>query len=120
MNITDLATKLGVEQSVATEYIIANGFSIAKETDYGERQVFLIGLYQDYTLAKEEMSEARKGFRYQDGEEMVDKSKQFEAYRQYANDLFKRWQSELEKYNDSKNEFGSKFFVRQRANWLDR
>lgn len=120
MNITEVANELQVDESIATEYIIANDFSIVNGTSYDKHQMYLIRLYHEYREADKDASEARKGFRYQDGEEMVDKSKQFDAFRQYANDLYRRWQTELAKYNDDKNEYASRFVVRTRVGWLDR
>ena len=118
MNKTELATKLTVTEEVDDEFILANGFDVTLE-DFDSRQTYLIKLYSEYVSANEEAAEARKGFRYQDGEEMVDKSKQYEAYRRYALDLYNRWKEELDEYNDDKDAGGSFFVLRNRAGWLN-
>lgn len=118
MNITEVAERFEITEDEATDYIIANGFSITSN-DYDRQQVYLLGMYDDYVQAKNDAAKARETFRYQDGEEMVDKSKQFDAFRAYANDLFNRWQKELAQYNNDEDMDGSQLILRKRAKWLD-
>ncbi|PTJ54188.1 hypothetical protein [Mammaliicoccus sciuri] len=118
MNITEVAKRFDITEDEATEYIIANGFSITSN-DYDTQQIYLLGMYHEYVQAKKDAAKARETFRYQDGEEMVDKSKQFDAFRAYANDMFNRWQKELAQYNSDEDMQGSQLILRKRAKWLD-
>lgn len=118
MNITEVAKRFDITEDEATEYIIANGFSITSN-DYDTQQIYLLGMYHEYVQAKKDAAKARETFRYQDGEEMVDKSKQFDAFRAYANDMFNRWQKELTQYNSDEDMQGSQLILRKRAKWLD-
>ncbi|UBH21878.1 hypothetical protein LAU42_08870 [Macrococcus armenti] len=117
MDVQALATKLEVEQSIVERAVLANGFSI--DLDYTTPQENLITMYTEYLLAKEDEKNARLAFKYQDGEESVDKSEIYDQYRKYANDLRRDWSEAKALYDDEFSGSHSFFTIRKRAPHLD-
>lgn len=117
MDVQALATKLEVEQSIVERAVLANGFSI--DLDYTASQENLITMYTEYLLAKEDEKNARLAFKYQDGEESVDKSEIYDQYRKYANDLRRDWSEAKALYDDEFSGRHSFFTIRKRAPHLD-
>lgn len=117
MDKTKLAYELAVDESVVSRAIHANGFSI--DADFDSEQENLIRMYVDYLIALEDAKEARLAFKYADGEESVDKSRIFDQYRKYANDLKDAWEDVKKAYDKSLGGKGSFFTIRTRAGFLD-
>lgn len=117
MTIEELAEEFGVEVREVRKAITANGFAIS---EVSENSKHLIELYLDYLKAETEASEMRDAFKYQDGEEQVDKSKVYENYRKHYMDLYDKWQRAKQDFLDSRSkDEGSSFHLRKRAEFLD-
>lgn len=117
MDMSKLAYELAVDESVVSRAIHANGFSI--DADFDSEQENLIRMYVDYLLALEDAKEARLAFKYADGEEAVDKSRVFDQYRKFANDLKDSWEDVKKAYDKSLVGKDSFFMIRNRAGFLD-
>lgn len=117
MTVEELAEEYGVEVREITKALAANGFSINEVTQSSK---FLMELYIDYLKAEQEAASVRNSFKYQDGEEQVDKSKVYENYRKYYVDLYDKWMRAKQDYADSRSkDEGSSFHLRKRADFLD-
>ncbi|MCU7556537.1 hypothetical protein [Macrococcus capreoli] len=117
MNLANLSEDLNVEESIVKRAAITNGFSI--DSDYDEKQENLIRMYVDYLLALEDAKKARIAFKYADGEESVDKSRLFDQYRRFANDLYGAWEDVKKAYDKELSGQHSFFMLRNRAGFLD-
>lgn len=118
MNINEIAEMLEVDEAVVRESVQANGFSTTKSYDEGEE--YLIKMHVSYTMAFKEAENLRNSFKYQDGEEQVDKSKVYDNYRKHYQDLYDRWQRAKQDFLDSRSkDEGSAFHLRKRADFLD-
>lgn len=113
----DLAQMYNVEISVIHRAISENGFT---PTEITEKNEYLIGMYVDYLKALKDAEAFKDTFRYQDGEEMVDKSGVYDNYRRHYMDLLQTWEKSKALYdrNTHQSEFGN-FHIRQRAGFLD-
>lgn len=117
MTFNELQSELGIEKDKLEIAVTTNGFSI--DSDIDARQKGLIVMYIDYLTAQEDAREARKAFKYLDGEESVDKSKVFDQYRRYAMDLYNAWNSAKRDYDEDMSGSGSYFTIRKRAGFLN-
>ena len=77
-------------------------------------------MYIDYLKALDEANEIKDSFRFQDGEEMIDKSNLFQNHRRLYMDLFQAWKDAKTEYSRATHQaqFGA-FHLRQRAGFLD-
>lgn len=117
MKKNEIVESLGVDEELVTLSISANNFT---ETNFSDRQTFLIKLYVDYLVARKEAEEIRNSFRYQDGEEQVDKSSVYDNYRRHYVDLLTEWEKAKREYEaDQTVSGGSAFHLRKRADFLD-
>ena len=117
MTVEELAAEIGADVQEVRKALTANGFSIE---DITTKNMFLVEMYVRYLIAKDEAEEVRNSFRFQDGEEQVDKSRVYDNYRRHYLDLLADWQNAFERYSDSINELGnSSFHLRKRADFLD-
>lgn len=115
--IEDLATEIGADVREVRKALTANGFSIEEITT---KNKYLVEMYISYLVAKDEAEEVRNSFRFQDGEEQVDKSRVYDNYRRHYLDLLADWQDAFERYSDSINELSNNsFHLRKRAEFLD-
>lgn len=117
MNVDSLAIELSVDKAIVERAVLTNGFSI--DTDFDNRQANLIRMYVDYLQALEDARQARVAFKYADGEEAVDKSRVFDQYRKFANDLKDSWEEAKKAYDKDLVGKGSFFTIRNRAGFLD-
>ena len=113
----DLAQMYNVEINVIHRAISENGFT---PTEITEKNEYLIGMYIDYLKALAEANEIKDSFRFQDGEEMIDKSNLFQNHRRLYMDLFRAWKDAKTEYERAthQSQFGA-FHLRQRAGFLD-
>lgn len=115
--LTELVDKFDSDTATVTRSIVANNFKLE---DVDENNDFLIGMYIDYLKALAEANEIKDSFRFQDGEEMVDKSNLFQNHRRLYMDLFQAWKDAKTEYERAthQSQFGA-FHLRQRAGFLD-
>ena len=117
MTVEELATEIGADVQEVRKALTANGFSIE---DITTKNMYLVEMYVRYLIAKNEAEEVRNSFRFQDGEEQVDKSRVYDNYRRHYLDLLADWQDAFERYSDSINELSNNsFHLRKRADFLD-
>lgn len=115
--LEELVYKFDSDETTVTRSIVANNFKLE---DVDENNDFLIGMYIDYLKALAEANEIKDSFRFQDGEEMVDKSNLFQNHRRLYMDLFRAWKDAKTEYERAthQSQFGA-FHLRQRAGFLD-
>lgn len=115
--LEELVYKFDSDETTVTRSIVANNFKLE---DVDENNDFLIGMYIDYLKALAEANEIKDSFRFQDGEEMVDKSNLFQNHRRLYMDLFQAWKDAKTEYERAthQSQFGA-FHLRQRAGFLD-
>lgn len=115
--LAELVDKFDSDTATVTRSIVANNFKLE---DVDENNDFLIGMYIDYLKALAEANEIKDSFRFQDGEEMVDKSNLFQNHRRLYMDLFQAWKDAKTEYERAthQSQFGA-FHLRQRAGFLD-
>lgn len=115
--LEELVYKFDSDETTVTRSIVANNFKLE---DVDENNDFLIGMYIDYLKALAEANEIKDSFRFQDGEEMIDKSNLFQNHRRLYMDLFQAWKDAKTEYERAthQSQFGA-FHLRQRAGFLD-
>lgn len=115
--LEELVYKFDSDETTVTRSIVANNFKLE---DVDENNDFLIGMYIDYLKALAEANEIKDSFRFQDGEEMIDKSNLFQNHRRLYMDLFRAWKDAKTEYERAthQSQFGA-FHLRQRAGFLD-
>ena len=115
--LEELVYKFDSDETTVTRSVVANNFKLE---DVDENNDFLIGMYIDYLKALAEANEIKDSFRFQDGEEMIDKSNLFQNHRRLYMDLFQAWKDAKTEYERAthQSQFGA-FHLRQRAGFLD-
>lgn len=115
--INDLAILYDVSEEVVERSFKANDVPANSERIDPEIEN-LVALYVDYLTALSDAKESREYFKYTDGEESVDKSKVYDNYRRYAQDVYNAWRSARSEYRQQMRQ-GGFYKLRKRASWLD-
>lgn len=117
MTVEELVAKYGSDESTVLRSVTSNGLTIEQVDASNEH---LVQMYVEYLEARKEADAVRDNFKYQDGEESVDKTKVYDNYRKHYQDLFNAWKESKEMYDRSASSEHSRYYQRKRASWLDR